>query len=116
MYKRQVVYAITFIYFFGVAGAAISNSLTELTVLVLRCSRGKGFMRQILPQTDYHKIGIVSVVSVFIALLLKSQLAFTPGFISLIVNGCCFMGIYCIGLVLAHELFVAEMIHSIIKR
>ena len=112
----SVVYAITFIYFFGVAGAAISNSLTELTVLVLRCSRGKGFIRQILPQTDYHKIGIVSVVSVFIALLLKSQLAFTPGFISLIVNGCCFMRIYCIGLVLAHELFVAEMIHSIIKR
>lgn len=109
------IYAAILISQFGIIGAAITNSLTEFTVFIMRSIRSKKYLINILPRIDFHKIIFAGIISVICVSVFKTYFEFTYPISSLLVSSFMYLFIFFSLMLIIGESFVRQLFSSVFQ-
>lgn len=98
---------------FGASGAAFSTLMAEVLVLVVQCVFLKEQLRGMLKEIQFWKILIGLVLAAVVGILVQSWTEFGV-FLTLCISAFVFFGVYGIILIVLKEIFVTEIIGSLI--
>ncbi|MCW6665819.1 flippase [Aerococcaceae bacterium NML191219] len=96
-------------------GAAIGTTVAEFAVVAFQAYVLRDFLKQVVGQIAYWKIGVALMWAIVIALVASHWLDHSP-FIVLVVTSMLFFGVYGVILIVLKETFVTETLGKILKR
>lgn len=110
---------IIFIPKYGAAGAALATTIAEFMVLFVQMYFTRDYLKELYKKFRVHLYVLIAIVSAFFVIVVK-RMEITSPFIILLSSSILYFSVYGIGMLLAKEEIVVEVInvikHKLLKR